>query len=186
MTFEGKNASVQMLRRCWVVTLVLTLCVLLGLELAFTAREAPKRRLVRSASPRLALSVSPAAHTAARFQQLANAVRATGLANLSATIGGQDLLVTFGSAGLAPFVFNWVALLREQGAFAILVGALDEALYAACDAAGVPVVRIGAERGRGLGGSASGYFRKDYGAFKRMGQTKANFLVRLLDAAPQG
>ena len=106
----------------------------------------------------------------AQFSTLAAVVRQGGMANLSTALGSADIFITFGSSSLLPFVLNWVAALRHHGVWRLMVGALDEELRAACEASGVPSLHIGAaDQRRG----ASGYFRKDYEAFKRMGLAKA-------------
>ena len=105
----------------------------------------------------------------AQFSTLAAVVQQGGMANLSMTLGTADLFITFGSSSLLPFVLNWVGTLRHHGVWRLMVGALDEEMRAACEASGVPSQRIGtADQRRG----ASGYFRKDYEAFKRMGLSK--------------
>jgi hypothetical protein len=118
--------------------------------------------------------------TSSSIRSLARAMDRGGLQGFLASItSADDLLFTFGSASLAPFVSNWLSSLARAGVHAVLVGALDEALHAACVAARVPVVRIhqGEE-------SRAGYIRKDYELFKRMGARKVAFLVMLLRAAP--
>ncbi len=97
-------------------------------------------------------------------------MRQSGMTNLSTALGSGDLFITFGSSSLLPFVLNWVAALRHHGVWRLMVGALDEELRAACEASGVPSLHIGAANQRR---GASGYFRKDYEAFKRMGLAKA-------------
>ena len=91
------------------------------------------------------------------------------MANLSRILGTADLFITFGSSSLLPFVLNWVGTLRHHGVWRLMVGALDEEMRAACEASGVPSLGIGAANQQG---GASGYFRKDYEAFKRMGLAK--------------
>lgn len=178
------------MRRVCVGTFVVALCALVFCEWWLAMRPQPLRRLVRRRPPLVAQQPD-------RYAKLARSVRAAGLANLSAALSVEDdLLVTFGSAGIAPFVANWVAMLRRHGVHALLVGALDDELHAACVSAGVPVVRVvteidkpAARDGRSLpriARMAGGYFRKDVGAFKRMGALKARFLSRLLDAVPAG
>ena len=110
------------------------------------------------------------AEDALKFSTLEAVVRQSGMANLSTALGSADIFITFGSSSLLPFVLNWVAALRHHGVWRLMVGALDEELRAACEASGVPSLHIGAaDQRRG----ASGYFRKDYEAFKRMGLAKA-------------
>ena len=105
----------------------------------------------------------------AQFSTLAAVVQQGGMANLSMALGTADLFITFGSSSLLPFVLNWVGTLRHHGVWRLMVGALDEEMRTACEASGVPSLRIGAaDQRRG----ASGYFRKDYEAFKRMGLSK--------------
>lgn len=94
----------------------------------------------------------------------------------------RELLVTFGSASTAPFVANWIDNLRMLGTARLLVGALDDATFAACLDGNVPVVRVGAASASGLSSIGDGYFRKDYGRFKKMGVLKLIFLQELLDA----
>ena len=106
----------------------------------------------------------------AQFSTLEAVVRQSGMTNLSTALGSGDLFITFGSSSLLPFVLNWVAALRHHGVWRLMVGALDEELRAACEASGVPSLHIGAANQRR---GASGYFRKDYEAFKRMGLAKA-------------
>lgn len=135
-------------------------------------------------------SVAPLPATAT----LARAVAERGLDALATTLApDQDLLVTFGSMALAPFISSLLSALARVNVSSVLVGALDAELYAACIAVRVPVLLI--EGGVvQLGGSAaadgkdasSGYFRKDFQAFKKMGARKARFLARLLGAAPRG
>lgn len=110
------------------------------------------------------------AEDALKFSTLEAVVRQSGMANLSTALGSADIFITFGSSSLLSFVLNWVAALRHHGVWRLMVGALDEELRAACEASGVPSLHIGAaDQRRG----ASGYFRKDYEAFKRMGLAKA-------------
>ena len=115
----------------------------------------------------------------AKVAELASRVAASGLANLSAALGPGDVMVTFGSASLAPFVANWLSALVRAGSTSLLVGALDDGLLAACVAARVPVVRIPDAVGAGGG---AGYIRKDWGAFKSLGLRKVRFLEQLLVA----
>ena len=117
--------------------------------------------------PRLRPAVSDASD--AQFSTLAAVVQRGGMANLSMALGTADLFITFGSSSLLPFVLNWVGTLRHHGVWRLMVGALDEEMRAACEASGVPSLRIGAANQRR---GASGYFRKDYEAFKRMGLSK--------------
>ena len=104
----------------------------------------------------------------------------------------EDLLLTFGSSSLAPFVSNWLSALAAQGFSRLLVGALDSSLHAACVAARVPVLLIRSDDTRGGGddagdgGDGSAYYRKDYGRFKRMGVRKVRFLASLLGHIPPG
>ena len=95
---------------------------------------------------------------------------------------GQDLLVTFGSMALAPFLSSLLSTLVRLNVTSLVVGALDAELHDACMAAHVPVLRIDG----GAAASSSGYFRKDYGAFKKMGARKARFLATLLAAVGAG
>ena len=88
-----------------------------------------------------------------------------GLPSLASAINPTQDLFVFGSSSLAPFVSNWLSALAIRGTTSVLVGALDDELYAACVAARVPVIHIGQNHGRG----DPGYIRKDYGRFKRMG-----------------
>ena len=108
---------------------------------------------------------------------LAERVKLHGIIALNST--KDDLIVTFGSSSLAPFVSNLLSSLARADVSSLLVGALDEAIYNACVAARVPVLRID-------GTGPSGYFRKDYDAFKRMGARKVAFIVAILRVAPRG
>ena len=119
-----------------------------------------------------ALAVSTIA-TAARL------IAAEGLVALPRAFGAADLVFTFGSRSLAPFVSNLLSSLVRANMTSVLVGALDDDLFAACQSAHVPVLRI-------TGGGIAGYFRKQYDVFKQMGARKARFLVTLLSVVPRG
>lgn len=105
---------------------------------------------------------------------------------LARAFGRRDILVTFGTSSLAPFVSNWVSALVRSGHTTLLVGALDDGLYEACLAAEVPAVRIddpwrgGQRDGPEAGGEVlgGGYIRKDFAAFKRLGLRKAGRRTR--------
>ena len=93
----------------------------------------------------------------------------------------SELFVTFGNSALAPFVSNLLSTLARHGVSNLLVGALDDGLYAACVAACVPAVRISDDDGTAASAAThSAYIRKDYGAFKRLGARKVGFLAHLL------
>ena len=78
------------------------------------------------------------------LQALARSMAAGGLSSLTSVLRSTNdrLLVTFGSASIAPFVANWVKNVQSLGIATLLVGALDNATHAACLAGQVPVVRV--------------------------------------------
>ena len=92
---------------------------------------------------------------------------------------GDELFVTFGTASVKDFVFNWVAAARKIKLEPIFVGALDDDMHRLCVEAGIPSMPL---TGRSVlatrkeqfmtGGSAS---------FKKMGSVKTKFIQDLLD-----
>ena len=162
----------------------------MNLALPFTRKAHPARALTcnrrdgsLSPPPLPAAVATPPAEIAA----LADSMSVSGLAGLASSVDrSQDLMVTFGTSSLAPFVSNWLSSLAMKGVTNILVGALDEQLYQACLLARVPVERIDLHKsGSAIEGDA-GYIRKDYDRFKQMGKLKVQFLNRLLEHAPNG
>lgn len=155
-------------KRAALVALVGPLVLLQFALLPHAALRTEQRQLAssRSAPPVLddADAAPPIVEPSRRLAELAAIVTRTQLRNLS-VFGNVDLLVTFGTSTLAPFVSNWVSTLVRADATALLVGALDEGLYAACVAAGVPAIRIDEEVDRFDPGTlGQGYFRKDFEA----------------------
>ena len=125
---------------------------------------------------------------ACRYATFASTLASGGIGALSGalhSLNASTLLVTFGSASIAPFVANWVHQLRTAGHVALLVGALDAATFDAGTRGGIPTIHAGAN-GSESGPLGSGYFRKDYDRFKRMGSLKLAFLATLLEALAAG
>ena len=165
----GKHRGMRQRRRWHCLRAVLvTVCVI---ALVCWSRQVHTLPTLRPRSQHRPPRQRPAEDVnGAQFSTLEAVVRQSGMTNLSTALGSGDLFITFGSSSLLPFVLNWVAALRHHGVWRLMVGALDEELRAACEASGVPSLHIGAaDQRRG----ASGYFRKDYEAFKRMGLAKA-------------
>ena len=174
------------LRVSALVVAALSLGVLLTLASIQPLQSPPRQtrpNRARASQRDAATARSPARAVAALpFAALAKAISGGGVAALAAAMApGQDLLVTFGSMALAPFLSSLLSTLVRLNVTSLVVGALDAELHDACMAAHVPVLRID-----GGAAASSGYFRKDYGAFKKMGARKARFLATLLAAVGAG
>ena len=64
-------------------------------------------------------------------------------AAIAALPKGSDLMVTFSTGSVATMAHNWVAALRRAGVReGVVIGALDEAMTAACEARGLPCVPV--------------------------------------------
>ena len=167
------------------VVAALSLGVLLTLASIQPLQSPPRQKRpnrARASQRDAATARSPAKVAALPFAALAKAISGGGVAALAAAIApGQDLLVTFGSMALAPFLSSLLSTLVRLNVTSLVVGALDAELHDACIAAHVPVLRID-----GGAAASSGYFRKNYGAFKKMGARKARFLATLLAAVGAG
>eukprot|EP01065_Artemidia_motanka_P036822 TRINITY_DN4485_c0_g1_i2.p1 TRINITY_DN4485_c0_g1~~TRINITY_DN4485_c0_g1_i2.p1 ORF type:complete len:689 (+),score=169.44 TRINITY_DN4485_c0_g1_i2:61-2127(+) len=94
--------------------------------------------------------------------------------------GNQSyLFVTFGTASVSDFVWNWLAHLRRLGLGPYFVGALDERMRDACRERGVPTMLLSGNtilRKRG-----AKFIQQGDGSFKKMGSVKTKFVQDLLD-----
>ena len=92
---------------------------------------------------------------------------------------GDELFVTFGTASVKDFVFNWVAATRRLNLKPIFVGALDEEMHDLCKRAGVPSmlltgISVLADRDQK-------FITGKSQAFKKMGTVKTKFIQDLLE-----
>ncbi|OUS46581.1 nucleotide-diphospho-sugar transferase-domain-containing protein [Ostreococcus tauri] len=92
---------------------------------------------------------------------------------------GDELFVTFGTASVQDFVFNWVAAAKKLNLKPIFVGALDEEMHELCKRAGVPSMLL---TGRSVLLDRDAKFITGRSkAFKKMGTVKTKFVQDLLD-----
>lgn len=92
---------------------------------------------------------------------------------------GDELFVTFGTASVKDFVFNWIAAAKKLNLTPIFIGALDEELHALCKRAGVPSMLL-----TGISVLANrdqNFITGESQAFKKMGTVKTKFIQDLLE-----
>jgi hypothetical protein len=101
----------------------------------FRGRGMPPPAAASATAPtREEQSKSSPGHTATSdIASFARALASDGLPAISTRLDGStsDLLLTFGSWSLAPFVSNWVSSLAVLGETLMVVGALDDQLRVA-------------------------------------------------------
>ena len=92
---------------------------------------------------------------------------------------GDELFVTFGTASVKDFVFNWVAAARKINLGPIFVGALDDDMHRLCVEAGIPSMLL---TGRSVLAARKEHFMTGGSeSFKKMGTVKTKFIQDLLD-----
>ena len=92
---------------------------------------------------------------------------------------GEQLFVTFGTASVKDFVFNWVAATKALALEPIFVGALDEEMFELCKGAKIPSMLL---TGRSiLEARNSEFIAQGSESFKKMGTVKTKFVEDLLE-----
>jgi len=92
---------------------------------------------------------------------------------------GELLFVTFGTASVKDFVFNWVESTKKLKLEPIFVGALDEEMFQLCRSRNIPSMLL---TGRSvLEARNTQFIAHGSESFKKMGTVKTKFVEDLLD-----
>ena len=92
---------------------------------------------------------------------------------------GGEMFVTFGTASVKDFVFNWAAAAKKLSLEPIFVGALDEEMHTLCVKAGIPSMLL---TGRSvLEDRDQEFITQKSKTFKKMGTVKTKFIQDLLE-----
>ena len=92
---------------------------------------------------------------------------------------GGEMFVTFGTASVQDFVFNWAAAAKKLSLEPIFVGALDEEMHTLCVKAGIPSMLL---TGRSvLDNRDQEFITQKSKTFKKMGTVKTKFIQDLLE-----